>query len=357
MTKKIKVGIIGAGSISVMHTKAYQKLDRVEVNSVCDINEDRANKYAKKYDIPNVFTDYNEMLELEELDAVSVTTWNNFHAPISIAALKAGKHVLCEKPLALNAKQAREIVTAAKEAGRLLMVGFVRRFEQRANLLKDAVESGELGDVYYAKTGYIRKWGNPGGWFADKKRSGGGPVIDLGVHVIDLIRYITGKPKAVSVTASTYNKLGMKPEIKGIDKYFSRDYNSENPHNDVEDAATAIIKFDNGLTLFFETSWVLNTKNDYNYLTLFGDKAGAQMEPELEFYEERNNFYTDVKPVLKDDIDTFEVIFEREIAHFTDCITDGTNCLNPGEDGVEVMKILDAIYKSAETDREVIIDE
>ncbi len=355
MKNKIKVGIIGAGSISVMHTGGYQKLANVEIIAVSDINEDRAIKYAEKYDIPNVFTDYQEMLKLEALDAVSVTTWNNGHAPISIAVLKAGKHVLCEKPLALNAEQAQEMVTTSKETGKLLMVGFVRRFEQKANLLKEAVDNGDLGDVYYAKTGYIRKWGNPGGWFADKKRSGGGPVIDLGVHVIDLIRYITGKPKAISVTASTFNKLGIKPEIKGMDKYYSQDYNAGNPHNDVEDAATAIIKFDNDLTLFFETSWVLNTKNDHNYLNLFGDKAGAQLEPELEFYEERNNFYRDVKPVIKADIDTFESIFEREIAHFIDCIENGTDCLNPGEDGVEIMKILDAIYKSAETGREVII--
>lgn len=350
--EKLKVAIIGTGSISSLHTAAYKRLPNVDIIAVCDLNRERAEEYAKKYDVPNVFTDYNEMLKLEEIDAVSVTTWNNGHAPASIAALKAGKHVLCEKPLAMNAKEAQEMVEAAKASGKLLMVGFVRRFGENARMLKESVEKGELGNIYYAKTGCIRRWGNPGGWFSDKKRSGGGPVIDLGVHIIDLIRFLTGKPKAVSVTASTFNLLGMKPEVKGINKYYSVDYDE---YNDVEDAAAALIKFDNGLTLFFETSWTLNTKQDKLYLNLFGDKAGAQMEPLIEFYEEKNCYFTNVAPVLNAGNSSFEHNFNEEIKHFVDCIVNGTECLNPGEDGVELMKILDAIYESARTGHEVII--
>lgn len=352
--KKIKVAIIGAGSISHLHTNSYKKLDNVEVYAVCDINKDRAEKYAKQYNIPHVFTDYNEMLKLEEIDAVSVTTWNNGHAPASIAALKAGKNVLCEKPLAMNAKEAQEMVDTAKETGKLLMVGFVRRFGENAKMLKESVENGELGNIYYAKTGCIRRWGNPGGWFSDKERSGGGPVIDLGVHMIDLIRFLTGKPKAVSVTASTFNMVGMKPGMKGISKYYSADYSE---HNDVEDGATALIKFDNGLTLFFETSWVMHVKQDELYLSLFGDRAGAQMEPSIEFYEERNKYFTNVAPLVNGANYSFEHNFNEEIKHFVDCVENGTECLNPGEDGVELMKILDAIYESAKTGREVIIEQ
>lgn len=352
---KINVGIIGAGSISHMHTQGYKKLDNVNIIAVCDINEERAKEYAEKYDIPNVFTDYNEMLKMEELDAVSVTTWNNGHAPVSIAALKAGKNVLCEKPLAMNTEQAKEMVKTAEENNKLLMVGFVRRFESNAKYIKSAIEKGDLGEVYYAKTGYVRKWGNPGGWFCDKKRSGGGPVIDLGVHVIDLIRYINGKPKAVSVTASTFNKLGLKPNIKGMSKYTSADYDPSNPYCDVEDSATAMIKFDNGMTLSFETSWVLNTKQGNNYLNLYGDKAGVQMEPTLEFYKERDDYFIEEKPVITAN-NSMDNIFTDEIAHFVDCVENGTECINPGEDGIEIMKILDAIYKSSDTGREVVID-
>jgi len=355
--KRINVGIIGAGNISESHVQSYKKLENVNVLAVCDINRERAEDYARRYGIAYVFEDYNEMLKLEELDAVSVTTWNNGHAPISIAALKAGKHVLCEKPLAMNARQAQEMVDTANETGKLLMVGFVRRFEKHANYIKQVIEDGDLGKIYYAKTGYIRKWGNPGGWFSDKKRSGGGPVIDLGVHVIDLVRYITGKPKPVSVMASTFNYLGMKPEMKGLSKYLSRDYDEKNPYNDVEDAATAIIKFDNGMTLFFETSWVLHTKESTNYLYLYGDKAGVQMEPVLEFYkEDGRNYFVEERPLVQEEKNKFSAIFDREIAHFVDCIANGVECISPGEDGIEIMKIIDAIYKSAETGHEVIIE-
>lgn len=352
---KVKVGIIGAGNISEYHVQGYKELPNVELVAVCDLDKEKAEEYADKHNIKNVFTDYNEMLKMEELDAVSVTTWNNSHAPISIAAMKAGKDVLCEKPLAMNAEEAQDMVDTAKETDRLLMVGFVRRFEKNANYIREVIEKGELGDVYYAKTGYIRKWGNPGGWFCDKKRSGGGPVIDLGVHVIDLISYLTGKPKAVSVTASTFNKLGIKSYIKGLSKYNAKDYDKNNPYCDVEDSATALIKFDNGMTLNIETSWVLHTKKDDNYLMLYGDKAGVKMEPELEFYKEHNDYFVEERPIVQEESNKFAAIFQRETAHFIDCIANNVECRNPGEDGVAIMKILDAIYKSSELGHEVRI--
>ena len=351
--QKVKVGIIGTGSISNFHLQAYQKLDNVEVVAVCDLNKERVENYAKKYKIKNVFIDYHEMFKMKDLDAVSVTTWNSGHASISMAALEAGKNVLCEKPLAMNAQEAEKMVETAKKTGKLLMVGFVRRFGENTRLLKKSVENEELGTIYYAKTGVIRRWGNPGGWFADKKCSGGGPVIDLGVHVIDLVRYLTGKPNPISVMASTFNRLGMKSEMKGITKYCSADHSD---YNDVEDAATALIKFNNGLTLFFETSWVLHTsKKEEIYLNLYGDKAGAQMEPEIEYYEEKNHYFTDVKPVIDPAASSFEHNFNEEIEHFLDCVQNNRECLNPAEDGLVLMKILDAIYESAKTGHEVII--
>lgn len=350
--EKVKIGIIGTGSISNMHMSGYTRMKNVEVIAACDINEERVKEFAQKYNIPNIFTDYNKMLEMEELDAVSVTTWNNIHAPASIAALNAGKHVLCEKPLALNADQAREMVEAAEKSEKILMVGFCRRFGDNAKALKEMIDGGDLGKIYYAKTGCLRRWGNPGGWFSDKERSGGGPVIDLGVHMIDLVRYLSGKPKVVSVTASTFNHLGMKPEVRGIGKYNSADYSE---YNDVEDCATSIIKFDNGMTLFFETSWVQNIKEDVLYLELFGDKAGAKMEPELELYESKYNYLRNTKPLLNPDGSGFEHNFIEEVKHFISCITDGTTNLNPAEDGLELMKIIDAIYKSSETGHEVIL--
>lgn len=349
---KLKIGVIGTGNISNLHMAGYTALGNVEVIAACDIDEKRVKDFAKTYGIPNTFTDYNEMLKMKEIDAVSVTTWNNIHAPASIAALNAGKHVLCEKPLALNADQALEMVEASKKSGKILMVGFCRRFGNNAIALKEMIDNGDLGNLYYAKTGCVRRWGNPGGWFSDKKRSGGGPVIDLGVHMIDLVRYLSGKPKVISVTASTFSHMGMKPEVKGIQKYNSADYSE---YNDVEDCATSIIKFDNGMTLFFETSWVQNRKEDDLYLELYGDKVGAKMEPELELYDSKCNYLRNSKLILDPASSSFEHNFVEEIKHFVSCVTEGTKCINPAEDGLELMKIIDAIYKSAETGHEVII--
>ena len=350
--EKVRVGIIGTGGISHFHMLGYQKLPNVEVVAACDINKERVSAFAKKYNIANVFTDYHEMLKMDNLDAVSVTTWNSEHAPVSIAALKAGKNVLCEKPLALNAQQAEEMVKVSKETGKLLMVGFVRRFGENAQMLKHAIEEGQLGNIYYAKTGNIRRWGNPSGWFSDKKRSGGGPVIDLGVHMIDLVRFITGKPKAVSVTAYTFNMLGMRPDIKGFPRYLASD---PCDYNDVEDAATSLIKFDNGLVLFFESSWVMHTNKESLFLEVYGDKAGAQMEPTLEFYEEKDKYMRDSKVLLDPSNYSFEHNFIVETRHFADCVANGTECINPAEDGLELMKILDAIYESAKVQHEVFI--
>lgn len=350
--KKTKVAIIGTGSISHFHTAAYKKLPNVEIVAACDINEERVLEFSKTYDIPKVFTDYNEMLKLPEIDAVSVTTWNNSHAPASIAALKAGKHVLCEKPLALSTAEAQSMLEASKKTNKLLMVGFVRRFGGNTIALKELIEKDYFGDIYYAKAGCIRRWGNPGGWFSDNKRSGGGPVIDLGVHMIDLVRYLAGKPKAISVYASTFNKIGMKPGIKGVTKYCAKDYDT---FNDVEDCATALIRFDNGLTLAFETSWVQNIKEDSLYLDIFGDKAGAQMEPKLELYGDMNGYLTNFTPLIAPESYGFEHNFEEEIKHFIDCVENGTECINTAEDGLEIMKILEAIYESSRTGHEVII--
>ncbi|MEQ2129724.1 Gfo/Idh/MocA family oxidoreductase [Caldanaerobacter subterraneus KAk] len=351
--KKTKIAIIGNGSISHVHMAAYKKLSNVEVVANCDINEERAKEFSQKYDIPRYYTDYNEMFKKEKLDGVSICTWNNVHAPATIAALKAGANVLCEKPLALNAKEAEEMVRVSKETGKLLMVGFVRRFGVNTEVLKQKIDKGDLGKIYYAKTGVLRRVGNPGGWFSDKKRSGGGPLIDLGVHMIDLARYLMGKPKAVSVMGSSYDLVGPRSNIKGIQIYKSVDYSD---YNDVEDFAVGFIKFDNGATLVVETSWAQHIKKDKIYLEIYGSKAGASLEPELEIYTEQNDYLVDEKPVIDPQFFDFQAMFDREIQHFIDCIENGTPCISPAEDGLELMKILDAIYKSAETGHEVSIE-
>lgn len=349
---KIKVGIIGTGGISNVHIAGYKALENVELYAACDINEQRAKDCAEKHGMKHVFTDYNEMLKLDEIDAVSVCTWNSVHAPATIAALKAGKHVICEKPMAMNTQEALEMEKAAKDAGKLLMIGFVRRFGNDARILKDFIDNNMMGEIYYAKASYLRRFGCPGGWFGDKKRSGGGPLIDLGVHVIDLVRFLMGKPKAVSVTGATFNKLGARSNLKQSKGYVAAD--AGNDIFDVEDMATAMIKFDNGAVLAVETSFSLNIKQDSGNIELFGTKSGAKLDPKLEFYSEMNNYMVDVSPAC-DTALSFNGLFENEIAHFIDCIANGTECLSPAEDGVELMRIIDAVYESARTGKEVVL--
>lgn len=351
MSKKIKVGIVGCGGIGGVHLEAYKKIsDQIEFVAACDLNAERAAQRKEQYGFARTYTDFEEMFAKEELDAVSVCTWNNGHAPISIAALEAGVNVLCEKPMAMNSKEAEDMIKAEKKSGKLLMIGFVRRFGENTKFSKQLVDNGKLGEIYYVKTGCIRRVGNPGGWFSDKKRSGGGPLIDLGVHMIDLARYLMGKPKVVAAMGATYDKVGIRSNVKGIVQWKSMDYSD---YNDVEDLAAGFVRFDNGATLIVENSWTQHIKEDKLYLELFGSKAGLQMEPELEIYSEENDYLTNVKPVINENASSFGNIFDREIAHFVDCVAHGTQCLNPSEDGLELMKILDAIYKSAETGREV----
>jgi predicted dehydrogenase len=353
MNRKIRIGIIGTGSISQMHMAGYLAQDNVEVTAVCDIDADRLETYVNQYHVGNRYTDYEEMLRQEDLDGVSICTWNNSHAPIAIAALQAGKNVLCEKPMAMNAKDAEEMQATAEKSGKLLMIGFVKRFAVETDICQDFIDKGHLGDIYYAKASYLRRCGNPGGWFADKKRSGGGPLIDLGVHVIDQVRYLMGKPKAVSAMAVTYNKIGMRYEVKGVERYKAADYGS---YCDVEDMASAIIRFDNGASLAVEASFSLNIKEDTGNLELFGTKAGARLEPRFEIYSQIEDYIVDIAPRYHKSENVFKNLFKRETNHFIDCITNGTPCISPAQDGVELMKILDAAYASAKAGKEVVIN-
>ncbi len=350
---KLKIGIIGTGSISEAHIAAYLKNNNVELYAFCDINEERLNYMAEKYGIKHTFTDMNEMLQLKELDAVSVCTWNSAHAACTIAALNAGKHVLCEKPMSISEEDAKTMKEAADRNNKLLMIGFVRRYGNDCKILKDFIDTDYLGEIYYAKATYLRRKGNPGGWFGDKSRSGGGPLIDLGVHVIDLVRYLLGNPKPISVYGATFHKLADRKNIRGK-KFYRASSAGENDICDVEDLASAMIRFDNGAVLSIEASFSLNIKNDEGKIELFGSKGGAKLNPELEIYNEINDYLSNITLDAETAL-SFDGLFENEINHFVSCLTDGTPCISPAEDGIDIMKILDAIYESAKTGHEVII--
>ena len=349
----LKVGIIGNGGIAHCHADGYKELgDRVKIVACCDINEEKAKKFAEEYDIPNYYIDCKDMLAKEEIDVISVCTWNSAHAPCTIAALDAGCNVICEKPMAMNADEAEAMKAAAEKNGRLLMLGFVRRHGNDAHDAKALIENGDLGEVYYAKATYLRRCGCPGGWFGDKTYSGGGPLIDLGVHVIDLIRYLIGNAKPVTVFGFTSDKIGARDHI-GTTGWTSETV-VEKPVFNVEDLATAMIKFDNGAVLQVETSFNLNKKNSEGDIELFGSKAGLTLDP-FELHTEYANNLADIS-IRGDHSFDFHRDFNREIKNFVDAVEGKAECIATAEDGVILMKVIDAVYLSAKTGKSVDIE-
>ncbi len=356
--EKLKIGIVGNGGISGCHVTGYQAIpDRAEIYALCDINRDRAMALASRLGIPaeRVFTDVHEMVKLKELDAVDVCTWNNGHAECTIAALNAGKHVLCEKPMAINAKQAKEMQDAAEKNGKHLQIGFVRRFGNDMEVLKNIEKDGFFGDIYYAKVNYTRRNGCPGGWFSDSSRSGGGPLIDLGVHVIDFSRYLMGNHKPVSVYGITFDKLKNRPDIRKAGGYFSSDASSSEIY-DVEDLAVGLIRFDNGSVISIDAAFSLNQAGDKGDMEFFGTKGGAKITGTVDLFSSMSGYMTNTQLAYPTAFD-FVGSFNAEIKHFVDCITvPGTKCIAPAEDGVVLMKILDGLYESSRTGHEVILD-
>lgn len=342
---KVRIGLIGAGNIAQnAHIPAYLKQDDVELVAVCDLKEERAKEVAEKYNMKFAVTDYVELVALDEIDAVSICTWNNAHAETAIAAARAGKHVLCEKPMAMNTNQAEDMLKAARENDIIFMMGFTNRFRSSSKIIKELAEAGKFGDIYYAKAAWRRRRGTPLGWFTDLSKAGGGPVIDIGVHVLDLTWYLMGKPKPVSVSASVHRKIG-DYQTKGVSRWEALD--TDNLVFETEDSAAGFIRFDNGASLTFDVSWAINGKGSGIISKIYGDKAGASLEP-LEIYGEEEHYLVNSAPVINK-----EDNFYNEIRHFIDCVQEGKEPISPPEDGLEVQKMLNGIYQSAEEGKEI----
>lgn len=356
MKRKIKIAVVGVGNISESHIDAYRHNEDAELYAFCDINEKRLQEKGKKYGVTRLYTDCEKMFAaLPEIDAVSVCTYNSAHKDVTIAALRAGKDVLCEKPMALNAAEAEEMQRVAKECGRKLMIGFVRRYGNDCAIVRDFIAKGYLGDIYYAKARYVRRDGCPGGWFADKRYSGGGPLIDLGVHVIDLVRYLMGNAKPVSVYGATFAKLKeCSARSKKNRAYKAASIADGAFENNVEDLATALIRFDNGAVLGVETSFALHTEKDENEISLFGTAGSAKLDPDFHLYTQLLDYPADVGLAMETAL-TFEGLFRNEIDAFVRVVRGEETCLSPAEDGVAMMRILDAVYESARTGHEILL--
>lgn len=349
-----KVGVIGAGSIARAHLQAYAAHPEVEIVAISDINADRARAVAEEFGAQRSYGDALEMLAQDDIDGISVCTWNDSHAHWSIEAVRAGKHVLVEKPLARTAAEAEEIARVAEGSDRVVQVGFVRRHSPNCQVLKSFIDAGQLGEMYYSKASLIRRMGNPGGWFADKEIAGGGPLLDIGIHVLDLGWYLMGCPKAVSVSGNTYEHLGNRSNITTMPRYKVSDYDPDK--NTVEDMANAVIRFENGASMLLDCSYSLHATKDSTELSVHGTKGGADLEPSLQIAAEMHDSVVNITPQISSGTFEMGAGFGNEISNFVDASLGRAESIAPVQHGVEMARILEAVYASAEQGREIRLD-
>jgi predicted dehydrogenase len=338
MTDTIRAGVIGLG-MGRHHIAGYQSHPAAQVVAIADVNETLLDEIGERYNVPKRYTSVEAMLAQEHLDVVSIATPNVLHKSLSLAAFAAGCHVLCEKPMAMNAAEGRAMLAAAEKANRRLMINFSYRFTEQSMALKAQVEAGVLGEVYFARTIWHRRRGIPklGSWFGQKALSGGGPLIDLGVHRLDLALWLMGYPRPVWVLGSTYNPLATALAQERGFQY------------DVEDLAVGLVKFENGATLELEASWAANIQEQELMETrLYGTLGGLVQRNleetykfEAELYLEKEGAHFDMKlhPPLQP--------APSAMYHFVDCLLTGKPHIATGEEGLLVMEILDALYQSA----------
>jgi predicted dehydrogenase len=342
--KTWKIGIIGAGGISEQHLEAINLEPRVTAAAIADVSLETARLRASRHQIPAVYSDYREMLQREEMDAVIVCVPNFLHAPVTLAALASGKHVLCEKPMAVTVEQAESMAEMAKRTGNVLMVAQNNRFRSHSQLLKQLMEQERLGQVYHVKTGWVRRKGVPGwgSWFTRQELSGGGALIDIGVHVLDLALWLLDYPRPVSVFGKTYANFG--PHKKALSPWGTV---REDGTFDVEDFATALITFENGATLALEAGWAGHIEGERIYCELQGTGAGAA----IDFDKESITLYHDINDAPTDSKISTSKYNERclLLANFIDAMEGKAAPVCLPEQGVTVTRIIDAIYRSSRT--------
>ncbi len=358
---KLRIGIIGCGGIANgKHMPALSKLKDVEMVAFCDIVEERAQKAAKEYGAEGaqVFTDYRELLKLD-LDVVNVLTPNKSHSPITVDALEAGKHVMCEKPMAINTEEAMKMVEAAKRTGKKLTIGYQNRFRPDSMYLKKCIEAGDLGDIYYARALAIRRRAVPTwGVFLDAEQQGGGPLIDIGTHALDLTLWEMDNYEPDMVVGSVFRKLGdNENSANAWGPWDPKEFT-------VEDSAFGFVRMKNGATIVLESSWALNMIDANEAKTILcGDKAGADMlgkDGGLRINGERFSKMYVTEPALTAgsvaffDGDLGGNAEDVEARMWIDHVKDNSKPLvvKP-EQALVVTQILEAIYESGKTGKPV----
>jgi len=356
VTKKLKVGIIGAGGISTVHFNGYTKSRLAEVYALADVNAETLAKRGQEYNVPaaRCFADYRKLLAMKEIDAVSVCSPNALHCRQTLDAFAAGKHVLCEKPMAMTPAEAQRMVDAAENAGKKFQIGLHQRFRNEAVYLKRLVDDGVLGKVYYARCQAVRRRGVPSwGVFGQLDKQGGGGLIDIGVHFIDLTWWLMGRPRPVSVTGQTYRTIGNRPGHMG--KFGKWDHKTYT----VEDFACGLVRFENGATMSIECGFNANLNEDRQGCHLVGDKGGAGLSP-LSVQVEMAGHLTDCTPNFVDVMGQPHPLgklteHEKEVLAFCRSVLDDKPVAVPGAEAIWTQKIIDGLYRSAEAGKEVRI--
>ncbi|MBM7587331.1 putative dehydrogenase [Bacillus pakistanensis] len=360
---KVKIAIIGCGGIAFQkHLPALSKLtSKVELTAFCDTVQERAEKALKEFGDENarVYTDYKELLKDGSIDAVHVCTPNISHSMITVDALEAGKHVMCEKPMAINSEEAKKMLDAAKRTGKKLTIGYQNRFRNDSLTLHQACEAGDLGEVYFAKAHAIRRRGVPTwGVFMDKEKQGGGPLIDIGTHALDLALWMMNNYKPVLVVGSAFQKLKDKPEGNIFGPWNPEEYQ-------VEDSAFGYIKMENGATIMLESSWALNMiRGKEAQVTLCGTEAGAEMFGEawdnkgyITFNTTKYNQMIESETSAGSSVAYFEGqevdAGYLEAKQWIEAILEDKEPLVKPEEAYVVTRILEAIYQSSETGKAI----
>jgi predicted dehydrogenase len=346
--KKLNLGIIGTGWPGQQHARVMRAVPGARLFACADLDEARRKEFEKTYRPKKSFSDYHELLQEPELQAAIICLPNFLHFPASLAALEAGKHVFCEKPPTMNAAEMKVLQELATKRGLVYFFGRQFRFTPGMRAALELVRQGRLGTIYHAKAIWIRSRGIPqgvGGWFTEKKRSGGGALIDIGVHALDSVWYLMGTPRPVAVSAQVYRNFA----------HLVRD-----PIFDVEDAAYAFIRFENGAVVHLETSWAGNLPDDIpmgeffgrelNNSIIYGTKGTLRLKP-LTLFEDKNGALKTVPIKLKDKTESFEL----QLRNFVEAVQGRAAPINNAEQAFELMEMLDAIYASSNLGREVPI--
>jgi predicted dehydrogenase len=353
MTNTLKVAFIGTGGIARTHVPGWVASPHAEIVLACDINPAAAESFAKAHNLPAWTSNPAEVFANPDIDIVDVCTPNMFHTQLVVGALDAGKHVICEKPLAPTPNEVRQMIAARDRAGKLLMTAQHFRFRGDSQAMKKEIDLGVLGNVYHARSWMLRRNGfhhTPA--FVSKAQAGGGPCIDIGVHILDLTLWLMGNPKPVAVTGVAKAPLAHHPG------QFAAWHNAPIPTDvfDVEDFASAFVRFENGATLVLEVSWLLhhNIEGEDTQIWLYGDEGGCHW-PKSEFlntnYETRQLYNRTLK-LTRDRLEPHA----QECFEFARAVVEGAPSPVPAEQSLQVIAILDGVYRSQSEGREVAVD-